>query len=437
VSSITTENSGDASATPAPQHPVTLFQNIDYQGPQCPLREAGQANYCDGFNDQASSILIQSGWSARVFEDADLSGSSRCFTASDPNFTDNAFESGFPLNDQVSSFAAYHQSNCPPPPATPTPTRTSILTKTPTPSSTPTATVLPCPVTLYQDADYQEAQCPLKEAGQANYCDGFNDQASSILIRSGWSARVFEDIDLSGSSRCFTASDPNFTDDAFESGFPLNDQVSSFAAYHRSNCPSPTAPPTVTPTSSQTPTPTSTATPRPTRTPTATSTSTASLTPTQTPIPTATHQPGYGVVTGHVFLQGRTYAGGTSISLDGAPLVTTGSDGNYELHNIAPGLHRVGVEHISYLCTETDVTVSPDQTIAVGDVTLRAGDVNGDHVVNIFDLVVLASNYSSSPPTDTRTDLNGDNKVNIFDLVLQGNNWDRRCPTPWLLMDQM
>ena len=47
------------------------------------------------------------------------------------------------------------------------------------------------------------------------------------------------------------------------------------------------------------------------------------------------------------------------------------------------------------------------------------GDVNGDGVVNILDLVLVASQFGQ--PEDMRADLNGDRVVNIQDLVLVAN----------------
>jgi hypothetical protein len=49
------------------------------------------------------------------------------------------------------------------------------------------------------------------------------------------------------------------------------------------------------------------------------------------------------------------------------------------------------------------------------------GDLNGDGVVNIFDLSILLSNWGTSNPD---ADLNNDGVVNIFDLSILLSNWD-------------
>lgn len=49
------------------------------------------------------------------------------------------------------------------------------------------------------------------------------------------------------------------------------------------------------------------------------------------------------------------------------------------------------------------------------------GDLNGDGVVNVFDLLLLLENWGSCAGCDA--DLNGDGMVNVFDLLLLLENW--------------
>ena len=56
------------------------------------------------------------------------------------------------------------------------------------------------------------------------------------------------------------------------------------------------------------------------------------------------------------------------------------------------------------------------------------GDLNHDGVVNILDLVLVASQFGTTGPS--AADLNGDNTVNIQDLVLVANALDNAAAAP-------
>lgn len=64
---------------------------------------------------------------------------------------------------------------------------------------------------------------------------------------------------------------------------------------------------------------------------------------------------------------------------------------------------------------------------------LVQGDVNGDNIVNIFDLVSAAVAFGKStgqPGFNPDADLNGDGTINILDLVIIGVNFQESCPNP-------
>jgi len=59
-----------------------------------------------------------------------------------------------------------------------------------------------------------------------------------------------------------------------------------------------------------------------------------------------------------------------------------------------------------------------------------SGDLNGDCVVDIFDLVIVGGNFGKDrddPGVDPRADGNGDGKIDIFDLVLVGSHFGDTC----------
>ena len=53
-------------------------------------------------------------------------------------------------------------------------------------------------------------------------------------------------------------------------------------------------------------------------------------------------------------------------------------------------------------------------------------DVNGDFVVDVFDLVIVGKEFGKAG--DNRADVNGDKMVNIFDLVLVGSHFGEKIP---------
>lgn len=58
------------------------------------------------------------------------------------------------------------------------------------------------------------------------------------------------------------------------------------------------------------------------------------------------------------------------------------------------------------------------------------GDINGDGVVNIVDLALVAHAWASTPGTprwDERCDLNGDNRINIIDITLVARDYGKHA----------
>ena len=100
----------------APAHPVQFYLNAGYQTGYCSADSEGGDNLatrCAGYDRSVSSLLLQAGWSIRLFEAPDQAGRSRCLMGSDNSLADNSFEDGTALNDAMSSYALFHQAVCP------------------------------------------------------------------------------------------------------------------------------------------------------------------------------------------------------------------------------------------------------------------------------------------------------------------------------------
>lgn len=152
--------------------------------------------------------------------------------------------------------------------------------------------------------------------------------------------------------------------------------------------------------------------------------------PSQTQSGTVTILAGVGAISGTVTLQGRGQCDAIQIVRDAEPPLSQPC--KFTLLGIPAGVHRVSLFHTSFLSTtRANITVNPGQTTTLPPVTLLAGDVNADGIVDIFDLVAIGIAYESSPVSNPRADLNGDGAVNIIDLTLLGINYQKRAPTPW------
>ena len=180
--------------------------------------EPGWENVSGAFDDSASSLKVPAGWSVKLYADSDREGVSVCRNADDVDFSWNYFDGGqVLLNDDVSSFEVFDVSDC--------------------------GSGLEYPVVLWEAFDYLGMDCTLLDEGWSDYCAGFNDAASSIELLPGWSSRVYQDENREGASLCLAEDDPDFSDDTFEDGSPLDEQISSFEAFHNTSCTPPCGPP--------------------------------------------------------------------------------------------------------------------------------------------------------------------------------------------------
>jgi hypothetical protein len=62
-------------------------------------------------------------------------------------------------------------------------------------------------------------------------------------------------------------------------------------------------------------------------------------------------------------------------------------------------------------------------------ISLPAGDIDGNHVIDQFDALTIGMNYNTAAPYVA--DLNGDGIINVLDLELLAGNYRRTGPIPW------
>lgn len=134
-------------------------------------------------------------------------------------------------------------------------------------------------------------------------------------------------------------------------------------------------------------------------------------------------------LSGQLFLQGRDYHSGAQVvdasgfsaqsSVDGSFLFTNSEFVTLTYPGYLPA--RVEVQpRLAQLGLAADTT-----TANLGSVTMIAGDMDGNSVIDIFDLVYMANNYNSTDPV---ADINADGIVNILDLALVAGNYRLEGP---------
>jgi len=205
----------------AQAHPLVVYAEASYSGAWCYSDTPLTANIDSSCNDQISSIQLQPGWSVRLFRDPNQGGPSFCLSRSDATFGENTFEDGSPANDTISSFVLVNQPWC---------------------GSGPTPAYQ---LEVFNDPGYSGNWCYSWRAESANIFTTCDNQISALLLRAGWSIRVYRDGGQVGPSACITSSDANLADNTFEDGAPMNDAISSFSLYSQPTCPTtPYVPPT-------------------------------------------------------------------------------------------------------------------------------------------------------------------------------------------------
>ena len=175
-------------------------------------------------------------------------------------------------------------------------------------------------------------------------------------------------------------------------------------------------------TPSETPTFTATSsTPVETATPTITSTPVVSPTFTSTPLPN-------GTVTGQVLAGKPVTVGLYDGSNTLVTSVTAGNDGTFSL-SAAAGTYTIRATASGYLSAQGSVTITSGSNTTKPTVTLLAGDIDGNNVIDQFDAMTIGMSYNTATPT--AADLNNDAVINVLDLELLAQNYRETGPTTW------
>lgn len=138
-----------------------------------------------------------------------------------------------------------------------------------------------------------------------------------------------------------------------------------------------------------------------------------------------------GQITGKLRLEGREQAAGTVATIIeyGRNTVVT-ADGSFTFTDLPVGSYTLVAKAPGYLQAGAVVAITPAaQDVHLNDQILRAGDINGDNLVSLPDLVLLASAYRAARGDvdyDSRADFDANGRVDLVDLSLLAGNYRRQ-----------
>lgn len=152
--------------------------------------------------------------------------------------------------------------------------------------------------------------------------------------------------------------------------------------------------------------------------------------PTSTNIPPAspTAMPTDGSITGQIIASKPA-----TVSLYDANNVVVQSvvvnpDGTFTLTTLA-GNYTVVASAKGFLGHQGLVSITAGNTTVKPAITLLAGDIDGNNVIDQFDALTVGMSYASSTPVEA--DLNNDGVIDFLDLELLAENYHKTGPSVW------
>lgn len=108
--------------------------------------------------------------------------------------------------------------------------------------------------------------------------------------------------------------------------------------------------------------------------------------------------------------------------------VSANPDGTFSLSAPA-GTYKVRASASGFLSAEGPVTLTAGNTSTMPDITLLAGDIDGNNVIDPFDAMTIGMSYNTATPA--AADLNNDGVINVLDLELLAQNYRKTGPVAW------
>ena len=108
--------------------------------------------------------------------------------------------------------------------------------------------------------------------------------------------------------------------------------------------------------------------------------------------------------------------------------VNANADGTFSLTG-APGSYTAVASAPGYLKAQAAISITSGNTTTLPTISLLAGDIDGNGVIDQFDALTVGINYNGTVPAEA--DLSNDGVINVLDLEIMAVNYRQSGPMPW------
>jgi hypothetical protein len=112
----------------------------------------------------------------------------------------------------------------------------------------------------------------------------------------------------------------------------------------------------------------------------------------------------------------------------GTENVTVGTDGSFSWSAPA-GSYSILAKADGFLSAQGSATLTSGNTTTLPQISLSAGDIDGNGVIDQYDAMTIGMSYNTSAPS--AADLNCDSTINVLDLELLAGNYRMTGPVAW------
>ena len=108
--------------------------------------------------------------------------------------------------------------------------------------------------------------------------------------------------------------------------------------------------------------------------------------------------------------------------------IIANADGTFSLA-VSAGTYTAVASALGYLKAQGSFIVTNGNTTTSQTISLHAGDIDGNNVIDQFDALTIGINYNAATPA--AADLNNDSVINVLDLEILAGNYNQSGALAW------